>query len=462
MNNIDKLRQEIINSDTFCFYPYLEMSTNPSGFIKPCCYFEDVLFIDTDRPKDYHNNTYNILTNASLEETWNSQSMIALRQKMHKGEKVKNCATCYRDGDASMRARSINEYKNNYSILNLVNDTIENNYISKHLPKRLELKPSNLCNLKCVMCNSYDSSQVAKELKELAEKYNGIETNVGRFIKITPEKTGIFENNQTFRNVDLPDWSDNDGVWQSFVNIAPTLDNLSFAGGEPTLIPFVEKSLRYCVDNDLSKNMTVFLSSNYTNLNKNFLELMPRFKKFELIASIDGFDKVNDYCRYPSKWKQISKNYLTVKKMTGEYDNVKTLINITVNLLNVLDLHILLNWIDDLSMQYPYYKEWPYNINLIWGPEDQRINNLPSNLKDLAIKRLIEYKQNSKVLKEFPDLCVKIDLIINELSDRNNIEKERLLLENFKNRIKVLDAHREISIKDYIPELGDLFNERKK
>lgn len=459
MNKIDKLRQEIIQSETFCFYPYLELSTNPSGYIKPCCYFEDVLFIDPDGPKDYNNNTYNILRNTSLEETWNSDSMISLRKKMHKGEKVKNCATCYRDGNASMRVRSINEYKNNYKILNMVSETIENNYKSQNLPSRLELKPSNLCNLKCVMCNSYDSSQIAKELKELAVEFNGIEVYAGRFIKITPEKTGIYENNETFSNVGNPDWSDDEKIWQSFVNIAPTLENLSFAGGEPTLIPFVEKSLRYCVDNDLAKNITVFLSSNFTNLNKDFLELMPKFKKFELIASIDGFDKVNEYCRYPSKWQQISKNYLTVKEMTGRYDNVKILINITVNLLNVLDLHTLLGWIDELSMQYPYYKEWPYNINLIWGPLDQRINNLPPYLKDLAISRLQDYKNTSKVLKEFPELSMKIDLVINELSDRNRIEHEKILLDSLKNRIAVLDKHRNISIKNYIPELGALFCE---
>lgn len=459
MNKIDKLRQEIMQSETFCFYPYLEISTTPSGFIKPCCYFEDVLFIDPDKPTDYNKNTYNILTNSTLEDTWNSETVISIREKMHKGEKVKNCATCYRDGKASMRFRSINEYKNNYKILELVNETIENNYTAKHLPNRLELKPSNLCNLKCVMCNSYDSSQIAKELKELASEHNGIEVHAGRVIKITPENSGIFENSETFTNIDIPDWSDNEKVWKSFVNVAPTLENLSFAGGEPTLIPFVEKSLRYCVDNNFSQNITVFLSSNFTNLNKDFLELMPRFKKFELIASIDGFGKVNEYCRYPSKWDPISKNYLTVKQMTGKYDNVKTLINITVNLLNVLNLDTLLYWIDDISMKYPYYKEWPYNINLIWLPRDQRINNLPNDLKDIAISRLEEYKRRSLVLKEFPDLAIKIDLVINELADKSQSGKEKGLLLELKNRIKILDKHRNISVKNYIPELGLLFDE---
>ena len=87
---------------------------------------------------------------------------------MYKGEKLSACDICYRDGIASMRQRSVNEYKNDREVLNRVSETLDNNGHSDKTPKRLELKPNNLCNLKCVMCNSYDSSQIAKELKALA------------------------------------------------------------------------------------------------------------------------------------------------------------------------------------------------------------------------------------------------------------------------------------------------------
>ena len=46
MNELDKFRRNIIDSDTFCFYPFLELSTNPAGHIKPCCLFTDVLEVD--------------------------------------------------------------------------------------------------------------------------------------------------------------------------------------------------------------------------------------------------------------------------------------------------------------------------------------------------------------------------------------------------------------------------------
>jgi hypothetical protein len=136
--------------------------------------------------------------------------------------------------------------------------------------------------------------------------------------------------------------------------------------------------------------------------------------------------------------------------------NVKVLVNITVNLLNVMNLDSLLYWIDEKARQHPYYKEWPYNINLIVYPEDQRIDNLPLDLSMIAIHRLNEYKKNSWVLKEFPDLVSKIDLVINELSKEYTPENDNRL-NDFVKRISVLNKHRGIKISDYIPDLQRIF-----
>jgi len=453
MNNIDKLRQDILESKTFCFYPFLELSTNPSGHVKPCCYYTSVLFEDFNN-EDYE-KSFNIAKESTLEESWNSKTIIKIRENITNEVPVRHCQACYRDGNASMRVRSIQEYKNNIEILNLVSKTIDNDFVAEHLPKRLELKPSNLCNLKCMMCNSYDSSQVGKELVELAEKHKGIEVYGGRFIEIKPENEGVKETNHAFIDLGAPDWSDNPTVWESFVNIVPQLEVLSFAGGEPTLLPFVQRALDYCVKTGHSKHIVVYVSSNFTNINKNFLKMMPEFKKFELIASIDGLELVNDYCRYPSKWGQISENFSKAKQLMSS-GNVKILVNITVNLLNVMNLDRLLYWLEDHAKIYPYYIEWPFNINLIFFPTEQRITSLPPEKRAIAIDRLEEYKVKSKILKEFPELVHKIDLVINELR-LEYTNKDKSNLEVFVKRVKILDEHRGISIGDYIPDLKDLF-----
>jgi organic radical activating enzyme len=444
MDEIDKLRKEIIESETFCFYPFLELSTNPAGHVKPCCYYADTLKPELDSKVD---DQFVLSNDNTFEEVWNSNSLKDIRVKMYNGEKLSPCEICYRDGVASMRHRSVNEYKNNREVLSRVNDTLKKNGHSDKTPKRLELKPNNLCNLKCVMCNSYDSSQIAKELKALAKTHGGIEVTTGRFEKIS-DKPGITENNANFEGIDVPDWSDNLEIWQSFCRILEGVDTLSFAGGEPPLMPWVHKALKRAIDTGVSKNISVYVASNFTNIHSSFLEYMPHFKKFELIASIDGTEKVQEYCRFPSNWESVSNNFIKAKSFT-ENPNIKLVTNITVNVLNVLNLTDLLYWIEERSQEYPYYREWPYNLNVLSFPTGQHVSSLSDDNKKLAIQRLEDYKQNSLILKEFPDLTHKIDLVIKEINQSRN----ELELEKFKYRMSVLDNHRKVNYKDFIPEL---------
>lgn len=444
MDKIDKLRKEIIESDTFCFYPFLELSTNPAGHVKPCCYYADTLKPELDSKVE---DQYVLSNDNTFEEVWNSNSLKDIRTKMHNGEKLSACDICYRDGIASMRQRSVNEYKNDREVLHRVSDALDNNGHSDKTPKRLELKPNNLCNLKCVMCNSYDSSQIAKELKSLAKTHGGIEVSTGRFEKIS-DKPGINENNANFEGIDVPDWSDNEEIWDSFCRILPGVDTLSFAGGEPPLMPWVHKALQRAIDTGVSKNISIYVASNFTNIHQSFLDFMPHFKKFELLASIDGTEEVNNYCRFPSNWDSVSKNFIKAKSFT-ESSNIKLVTNITVNMLNVLNLTDLLYWIEERSQEYPYYKQWPYNLNVLSFPMGQHVGNLSDNNKKLAIDRLEEYKKNSLILKEFPDLTHKIDLVIQEINQpRNEFEYFK-----FVGRVNVLDKHRKVSYKDFIPEL---------
>lgn len=467
MNDLDHLRQHIINSETFCFYPFTQLSTSPSGLLKPCCNYVGTLH-------DGVNGDINIHKGDTFKSAWNSHAMTETRREMVEGVIPEKCRRCIRDGETSMRNRSIMEYKNDPKTLRLVKDTIENDFKAKHLPTYLELKPSNLCNLKCVMCNSYDSSQIKKELQELNDKFKGILIHDGRFIEIVPETPELRDGNK-YVNFEDVEWHDRDDMWKEFEEIVPSLEVLSFAGGEPTIMPSVMRALRFCVDSGYAKNIKVFLSSNFTNLNKQFFDLMPHFRKFELIASIDGFEKTQEYCRFPSKWSQISKNYIEAKKYM-QYPNVKILVNVTVSLFNVLNLTELLDWIEERANEYPYYSEWPYNINLIFYPQEQQIGMLPQDLRGVAVARLDDYIRRSKLLKEFPGMEHNIRLLMHELTNNSRYDKvvvddkeivfqthqERQeymanLMLTCSKRVRVLDEHREIHIKDYIPELAKLF-----
>ena len=328
MDELDKLRETILDSETFCFYPFLEVSTRPNGAVFPCCYwndFNDRGFKDEQRISD--DNT--------IRTFWNNDLVQRVRTDIASEKKVGGCSTCYRDGKSSMRQRSIKEYSNDRDKLQLVKDTLDNSGIATHTPIKLELKPSNLCNLKCLICNSYDSSQIEKEFTALS-KDSGIETKGGSFFRKI-DKPGIWEAGFPLEQVSKADWAESAKFWKEVEMFLPKIEVLSLAGGEPTLNPVVHKIIEYCVTNDYAKNIKVFVSSNFTNLNAKFLKSMSHFKQFELIASIDAVGEVQEYSRFPSNWKQIQKNFEEAKQYM-KHDNIKILVNATVSIFNILIL----------------------------------------------------------------------------------------------------------------------------
>lgn len=450
MDKLDKLRSDIIESKTFCFYPFLEISTRPNGVVFPCCYWTE---------KDHLTKVDKISKNMPVEDFWNSKKFIHIRNELANNTELKGCEVCARDGNASMRARGIRENINNREYLKLVQTTIENSGKADHLPKRLELKPSNLCNLKCFMCNAFDSSQIEKELRELDQLHNGVKSHGGRLRHLAPGNPGVWEgflNEYQLPDMRNLDWAETEEFWNDLTRLLPTLDVLSFAGGEPTVNPIVHKILQYCVDNDYAKNITVFISSNFTNLNKQFFELMPHYKKFELIASIDGIEEVQEYIRFPSKWRVINKN-VEIARQYMKYSNIKILVNITVNILNIYYLDKLLMFIDEKFLEYPYYQEWPYNINLINYPEETRIDWIPLELRSEIIDKLKIYQDNSTTLKFFPELKIKTDLLINELLKGYDKQVSNYHLKILKETVNTLDNHRKIDYSKSVPFLDKIF-----
>ena len=84
MDELNKLREEIINSETFCFYPFLELSTNPSGHIKPCCNYKGTL-------KNPKGEIIGVLNGYTFDDAWNSNPIVNLRKKLTTGTIPDQC-----------------------------------------------------------------------------------------------------------------------------------------------------------------------------------------------------------------------------------------------------------------------------------------------------------------------------------------------------------------------------------
>ena len=85
----------------------------------------------------------------SPKEFWNGDIRKTALDNMNQNKSVKGCDVCYRT-----EKNKIPSERNAYNRLNHIP--------TKKLPTILDVDFSNLCNLKCIMCNSSRSSQWAK------------------------------------------------------------------------------------------------------------------------------------------------------------------------------------------------------------------------------------------------------------------------------------------------------------
>jgi len=127
-------------ADNFCIMPFVHSFVTPN-IISPCCAY-----------------TSNIKLN-SKEQYWNSSQLKNIQKNMLDNMRDTGCNICWEKEDrgySSLRQHSNQIYKDHV-------EDIKQNKKVEH-PFYIDLRLGNLCNLKCRMCISDWSSQIAGEI----------------------------------------------------------------------------------------------------------------------------------------------------------------------------------------------------------------------------------------------------------------------------------------------------------
>jgi len=435
--------EDVKKNPFFCAYPFVQLSTVPAGFVRPCCFFSDTLKIN--------NLTKANVNRDSFQEIWNCGDIKSIRQKLIRGEKVSGCKQCYQEesfaGD-SMRKRSLREWEKREEFVKTVEYAAANNGEINSAIRFLELKPGNLCNLKCRMCNQFDSSKYAAELKEISKdlKSSNVVSGARLFDKYNFELD--------FDLSKMANWHNNKKIWDSFEKLAGDLEILSFAGGEPSIIEEVYKVLEFCVEQNFSKNLTVYLASNFTQNLDRMIVLAKNFKRFDFIASIDGCAEVQEYIRFPSVWKDIESNFHKVCNAAKTSSNINVLVNITVDIYNIMQLTDLLNWIESEKF-IEGLKEDPFNLNILMFPEYLSFKLLPKKLRAQTIQNLHSFSKKSWICNKKPHIKQRVNQLSEMLkSDFFNPKDEYKLLSEFWIYTKILDKYRKQDFEKLMPALA--------
>lgn len=279
MNNKDKA----LSSNTFCLLPFIHMATKTDGDLKLCC---------RSWPIDNINNT-------SIKDLWNSDVYKDIRKQMLNGDRPAQCHACWRHEDIGVRSMRQRYNKTRTKKYLKVLDNIADDYsMPFHIPI-IEAKLSNFCNLKCRMCHPLDSTSWSKDWKTIEHLME--DANQSTYQK-------VIEYDLTNKPY-ISAYDSNDSFWKEFEELAPFLDRIEFAGGEPLIDPIHYKILH--ILKPYGENIEIKYSTNLTKLNykkDSIEELWNHFREVHLNISIDGIYDVYDYIRQLGDYEVVKEN----------------------------------------------------------------------------------------------------------------------------------------------------------
>lgn len=334
-------------NDTFCLAPWVQIHLTPESEIRPCCFVSAPF--DTV-PKSTGLDNLGIL---------NQDEMKNLRRMMLNGEKHKVCTLCYSHEENNRGVNSLRGYYNrtfgNSRSADLVaNHTAPDGALDRVDVQYMDIRFSNLCNLRCRMCGLELSSAWYDKYKEF-----GKDPSVAKpkFIE-----------------------ADYDG---DLFAILDTVVEIYFAGGEPTINPNHYKILNYLIETGRT-DVVLKYNTNLTTIRYKQNDLIDMWNKFDEViigASIDGFGSTLEYIRTDIRWDRISENYRRIMTETGP--NVSIYTSPTIGVMNAETLpefHRKMYELGLTGVRKTY--DDTFMTNFIETPHEQCLKNLPQAYKD--------------------------------------------------------------------------------
>ncbi len=425
-------------SKTFCPYPWIHIMTQPSSTINFCC-------VASGQIKKDDGSILMLNKGDDISTVWNNNHYRKIRKQMIEGERVEGCEPCY-----DLEDLGIPSYRENYiqdwmgfhrnadQIKQIVDKSIDNDYVVEEAPQYLDFRLGTLCNLRCRMCQSQNSSAIYKELQD-EELY----TEEERQFVVQTSHWGDFSDY-------TQPWFDDPGFLSTVEEWLPSVNRLYFTGGEPTIIQRVYWILNKCIELDIAKDIDLVFNSNMTNIQPRFLDTISQFKDVLMCLSVDGYGQYNDYIRSGSTWSVIDKHIRDYSK-SDVVGNI--LFSPVIQIYNILNITDLLDYAEEVSNESGRRIDISFLLNNY--PKCLDIRNLPQNIRDVAIEKLETWSVTSKYFDADERNKQTVLGLIKALKEHYNDDSEEQM-QIFKEYTLLLDSKRDQSIKESIPDLWEL------
>jgi radical SAM protein with 4Fe4S-binding SPASM domain len=402
------MSNDLKQSKHFCMMPWTHMHLWPAGTTYPCC------MSDPDHPVG---NTQD----QTLQDIWNGPEMRQLRLNMLEDTPSKECRRCYEledNGMSTLRNSSIENYMHHWD---KVESTSDDGSAGDVNMAYMDIRFSNLCNLKCRSCGPQFSSSWFEDHKAI---YG--ELPHGKILKVRDDMLNFMD------------------------ELEPLLDSVErvyWAGGEPLITQEHYRILDKWIamgKHDVKMDYTTNFTQMYYK-NKTAFEYWNKFEHVRVAGSLDANHARGEYLRKNMVWSQVVQNR---RDMIEQCPHVYFELTPTVSVYNVLNLP-------------DFHKEWieqgllePQNIriNILLDPSYMRLSILPPWIKSQVAKR---YAEHISYLKQFDNIK---SVISDYESILNFMEKDRTdEIKMFKFKTQRIDRLRQESLLDVFPELDGIW-----
>jgi hypothetical protein len=372
------------------------------------------------------------------------QHMAPLRRDLLQGSRPPGCNECYQmDQHSKVSGRQRQLLKTGVRLEQFEKTMLSSpwaqhwsqNYHTGNtdqMPQDWQIDLGNYCNSACVFCSPADSSRLAAEWKK-----------IGLINQLPPVN-----------------WTDDLTLVQKFVDMLSQsrhIQYLHFIGGETVIMPSFKIILKALIAAGLHHTATVGFTTNLTVWDQETADLLCKFSGVNLGMSVEAFDPVNDYVRWPS---QIQ-NVVDIRNQwvqLGRQQNWLMQLRVTPTMLTISRL---------LSV-YQYAQQENIAVescNFLQKPEHLRPSVLPFNIRQDCITRLQEWARNfdnsNTPVINTRDPNRAQQQILQDLQSYVNYLKnepdESFRLPEAVTFLKTLEASRGNSVLDYLPEYEQLF-----
>lgn len=323
-------------SKTFCSAHWSEIHLIQDGTFRGCCVMQGPEKGVLKTNGKVHN------VKDGLRSAANSDTAKELRLASLQGEWHPNCVRCKNEEEAGLTSHRELYNQKLESVITFEKasahtDPVTGEALIDYPLAFYDLNLGNLCNLKCRICHPKASSgwygdwiklfnMEGKEISYPTPQGNvSVKHIKGKQYQITPDPFA---------------WIDNDKFWNELLELTPNIQHMFVQGGEPLMIQKHYEYLLKCVELGYAKHMQLEYNTNFTKLNKKWIEVWKNFKKVFIGFSFDGMGKEFEYQRHPAKWSQMLTNLELLDDYITQYPDVfQTRDSPTINIYNVL--HIL-------------------------------------------------------------------------------------------------------------------------